>query len=119
MLAELIDAIMAIDTSGPIRSDMCRHEFGIPFTMTGQTDIDIENRDIRLMTISAKERFILRLELVSGQHVSRQLMRIPPPIQNSEQGGWTVMFLVTIETFRRGVDPIHSAVLGHHVPHLR
>ena len=119
MLTELIDPIMAIDTGGSIRSDMRSHEFGVPLTMTGQTDIDIENSNIRLMAIGAQERFFLRLELMSGQHVSRQLMRIPPPIQNSKQGGWTFMFLVTIHAFRSGIDPIHSAVLGHHIPHLR
>ena len=118
MLTELIDAVVTIDTGGSIHSDMRSHEFGIPFTMTGQTDIDIENGDIRLMTISAKERFFLRLELVGGQHVSRKLMRVPPPIQYGEQGGWSVMLLVTIKAFRSGIDPIHSAVLGHHIPHL-
>lgn len=118
MLTELIDAIMAIDTGGSIRIDMRSHEFGVPLAMTRHTDIDIKNSNIRLMAISAKERFLLRLELVCGQHVSREFMRIPPTIQHGEQRGRTVMFLVTIAACRGRVKTIHSAVFGHQVPHL-
>ena len=119
MLSQAIDAVMTIDTGCSIGDDMLLHEDRVTLTMAVRADVDIEDRHIRSMAVGADERFILRLELMRGQHEAGQLVRISPPIQNCEQGLRSVMFLMTIAALRDRIDAIHSAVFGQHIPHLR
>lgn len=66
MFAEAVSSIVAVDTRCTIVSDMTCHETLIPLTVTGRANINIEDCDIRRVTVRTDKRFFLSLELVRG-----------------------------------------------------
>lgn len=116
---QAVNAVVTIETCRAVRFDVARHERRVTQTMTGRADVQVEDSDIRGVTIRANKRFLLSLELVRGQHISRQLVRILPPIQHGEQRCGSIMFGVTVPALRGGINPIHPPMLGEHIAHLR
>jgi len=110
VLAEAVPAIMTIQTGITISGAMFCCEGLVYLTMTGGAGCLIKSRDVGSVAIRAVERFILSLELVRIQVISRKLMRIFPIRDLGEQSLSTAMFRMTIATLRFWVDRVHSSV---------
>lgn len=110
--------VVTLQTGLPIRKDVLHHECLVALTVTRLAGLDIERSHIASMTIRAFERFILRLELVRRQKISRYIMRILPPFYFGEGGGLAAVFGMTGAAFRRRVNGVHTPVRRHQILHL-
>lgn len=71
MFAKPVNTIVTIEAGCSIRGNVIHHKHGITQTVTCRADVQVKDCYIRGVTIRAFERFLLSLELVRVQHVSR------------------------------------------------